>query len=104
MPRRTEGNAIAALVLSICSFIVCPLIPAVVALFLASAAKRNIDASNGALDGESLVSAAKIISWINIGLCLVGIVLAVVLIIVGVATSDSSSTFNSMGAVVGAAS
>lgn len=103
-PRKTEGNAIAALVLAICAFIVCPLIPAVVALFLASSAKRNIDASNGALDGASLVSAAKIIAWINIGLCLLGIVLAVVLIILAAATSDSSSTFTSMRAVVGAIS
>lgn len=102
-PRKTEGNAIAALVLAICSFIVCPLIPAVVALFLASAAKRNINASNGALDGESLVTAAKIISFINIGLCVLGIGLAVVLIAVGTATSNNSGVINSMRAVVGAA-
>ena len=102
-PRKTEGNAIAALVLAICSFIVCPLIPAVVALFLASAAKRNIDASNGALDGEALVTAAKIISFINIGLCVLGIGLAVVLIAVGTATSNNSGVINSMRAVVGAA-
>jgi hypothetical protein len=101
MPRKTEGNAIAALVVAICSFIVCPLIPAVVALFLASSAKRNIDASNGALDGEALVTAARIISFINIGLCVLGIALVVVLIIVG-ATTSSSDTLNSLGAVVGA--
>ena len=101
MPRKTEGNAIAALVLAICSFIVCPLIPAVVALFLASSAKRNIAASNGALDGEALVTAARIISFVNIGLCVLGIVLAVVLVVVA-ATTSSSSTLNSMGAVVGA--
>ena len=101
MPRRTEGNAIAALVLAICSFIVCPLIPAVVALFLASSAKRNIDASNGALDGESLVTAARIVAWINIGICLLGIVLAVVLIIVAAATSDTSSSLGALRAVVG---
>ena len=101
MPRKTEGNAIAALVLAICSFIVCPLVPAVVALFLASSAKRNIDASNGALDGEALVTAAKIISFINIGICVLAIVLAVVLIVVA-ATTSSSSALNSMGAVVGA--
>ena len=99
-PRKTEGNAIAALVLAVCSFVVCPLIPAVVALFLASSAKRNIAASNGALDGESLVTAARIVAWINIGLCLLGIVLAVVLIIVAAATSDTSSSLSSMGATL----
>ena len=88
--------------LAICSFIVCPLIPAIVALFLASSAKRSIDASNGALDGESLVTAARIIAWINIGLCLLGIVLAVVLIIVAAATSSTSNTLTSVHALVGA--
>lgn len=90
-PRRTEGNAVAALVLAICSFVVCPLIPAVVALFLASSATRNIEASNGALDGASLVSAAKIIAWINIGLCLVGIAAVILLIVVAAVGSNSSA-------------
>ena len=101
-PRKTEGNAVAALVLAICSFIVCPLVPAIVALFLASSAKRNIDASNGALDGESLVTAARIISFINIGLCLLLIVGGIVLIIVAAATSSSSSMLSSVHALVGA--
>ena len=90
-PRRTEGNAVAALVLAICSFVVCPLIPAVIALFLASSATRNIEASNGALDGASLVSAAKIIAWINIGLCLVGIAAVILLIVVAAVGSSSSA-------------
>jgi hypothetical protein len=99
-PRKTEGNAIAALVLAICAFIVCPLIPAVVALFLASSAKRNIDASNGALDGESLVTAARIIAWINIGLCLLLIVGGIVLIIVAAATSSTSNSLSGLGATL----
>jgi hypothetical protein len=87
-PRRTEGNAIAALVCAIVSFVLCPVIPAIVALFLASAAKRNIRASNGALEGDSLVTAARIIAWINIGLC----VLAFAGIILAIALSASSSS------------
>ena len=89
-PRKTEGNAIAALVLAICSFIVCPLIPAIVALFLASSAKRNIAASNGALDGDGMVQAAKIVAWINIGLCLLGVAVAIIAIIAAVAADESS--------------
>jgi hypothetical protein len=103
-PRRTEGNAIAALVLAICSFIVCPLIPAVVALFLASAAKRNIDASNGALDGEGLVTAAKIVAWIHIGILLLILAIVIVAIIVGAATSDTSTSLSSVRALVGTTS
>jgi hypothetical protein len=97
-PRRTEGNAIAALVLAICSFVVCPLIPAVIALFLAASATRNIQASNGALEGASLVTAARIIAWINIGLCLLAIGIAVLAIIIAAAGS-SSSTVGLPGAI-----
>jgi hypothetical protein len=98
-PRKTEGNAIAALVLAILSFVVCPLFPAVVALFLASSAKRNIEASNGMLEGDGMVSAARIIAWINIGLSLLGIVLVVVLIIVAAVGSSTSTSYNSLGAI-----
>ena len=98
-PRKTEGNAIAALVVAIMSFVVCPLIPAVVALFLAASAKRNIDASNGALEGAGLVQAAKIIAWINIGLCVVGIALGILLIILAAASSNSNSA-GSLSALV----
>jgi hypothetical protein len=97
-PRKTEGNAIAALVLAICSFVVCPLILAIVALFLASTATRNIAASNGALDGEGMVKSAKIIAWINIGLSLVGVAIFIIAIIAAVASSDSDS-FDSLGAL-----
>ncbi len=44
-PPSTEGNAIAALILAIASFLVCPVIPAIIALVLAGSAKRNILAS-----------------------------------------------------------
>jgi len=82
LARRTDGNAIAALVLSIVSFTVCPVIPAIVALILASVAKKNIRASGGTLDGGSMVTAATVISWINIGLSVAAVV---VIVIVGLA-------------------
>ncbi|MBW3648901.1 MAG: hypothetical protein KY440_14235 [Actinobacteria bacterium] len=55
--------------LAISSFIIFPFVAAVVALFLAPAAKRDIVASGGRLGGEGLVTAAKIIAWINIAMC-----------------------------------
>lgn len=86
---QTDGTAITALVLSIASFVVCPLIPSVVALALVPSSKRKIDESRGAVTGEGLLTAAKIISWINIGLCALATVLIVILIIVGAAVDDS---------------
>jgi len=63
----TSNNAIIAFVLSIVSWALCPVIPAIVALVLAQSAQREIAASQGAVQGGGLVTASKIISWINIG-------------------------------------
>ncbi len=93
-PAQTEGTAITALVLAIVSFVICPIIPAVVALFMCPGARRKIEGSGGALTGEGLVTAAKIISWVNIGLWGAGIALFVVLGIIGALASDSSDEFS----------
>ena len=85
--RRTESNAIAALVLAILSFVVCPVIPAIVALFLANSAKANIDASGGTLEGESMVTAARIIAWVNLGLAALGVLAVVSIFAIGGAVS-----------------
>ena len=63
----TSTNAIIAFVLSIVSWAICPIIPAIVALVLAASAQREIAAGQGRVQGGGLVTAAKVISWINIG-------------------------------------
>jgi hypothetical protein len=94
-PPRTEGTAIAALILAIASWAICPIIAAIVALVLAHVAGNKIDASGGRLTGTGVVRAAQIVAWIHIGL--------VTLVMVGVAialvASDSSSS--SLRALVG---
>jgi hypothetical protein len=87
---QTSGKAIAALVCTIAAF---PFwcfvgIPAIVGLFLASSAKKEIRASGGRLTGEGMVTAAQILGWIAVGLTIVGIGL----IILGAVTSSNSST------------
>ena len=72
----TSGTAIAALVLAIASFLVLPVIPALVALYLAARAKREIRGAGGALQGESLARAATIVAGVNVGLFVAAIVLA----------------------------
>lgn len=59
------------MVLAIASFVVCPLIPAIIALVLASQARREIDDSYGRVGGEGLVSASRVVSIINVALSLV---------------------------------
>ena len=51
--------------LSVCGI---GLIAAIVSLALCPSARRKIERSGGALTGEGMLTAAKILSWINIGL------------------------------------
>jgi hypothetical protein len=78
---RTDGTAVAALIVSIVSWVMCPIIAAVVALVLAHAAGHKIDASGGRLTGEGLVRAAQIIAWIQIGLITFGMVVAAIALV-----------------------
>ena len=84
---QTSSDAIAALVLSILSWAVCPFVLAVVALVFAGKASRAIDASGGWLEGSGMVTAARIISWINIVIGGLALVFLVVVMIVGAASS-----------------
>lgn len=69
-----NGKAVAALVLAIGSWLILPFIGAVIALFLAASAKRDIAASGGQLGGQGLVTAAKVVAWANIALSLLAVV------------------------------
>lgn len=66
-----------ALVCAIASWVALPLFPAIAALVVGSSARRDIDASGGRLTGEGLVTAARVIAWINLGLCALAAVVVV---------------------------
>ncbi|MDP8993358.1 MAG: hypothetical protein M3N31_09970 [Actinomycetota bacterium] len=95
----TEGMAITALVLSIASvmflftFFLAPvgLVLAIVALALCPSAQRKIEGSGGALTGEGLITASKIISWISIGLIALGVLVLGIIAIAAAATEDEFS-------------
>ena len=70
---------------------VCPVVLSGVALALIPSSKRKIQASGGALTGESLLNAARIVSWINIGLSAAVILFMIILFIIGAATEDEFS-------------
>lgn len=97
MPPQTEGSAVAALICSIVSFVICPVIPAIAALVIAPGARRKIDASNGRLTGLGLLTAAKWVSWINIVLWIGFTLLFIVLIVVGAMSDTSGSSDFSVG-------
>lgn len=74
----TSTNALIGLVLAILSWLVCPIIAAIVALVLAHSSDKEIASSDGRIGGAGLNTATRIIAWINIGVSIVaGLVLAV---------------------------
>lgn len=81
-----------ALILSILSWVVCPIIPAIIALVLAKQSNDEIAASAGRVGGEGLNTASKIISWINIGLyAAIAVILGAVFLIAIVAGAASGA-------------
>ena len=58
-----------------------PLIPAIVAVVLASSSRKKIAASGGRLTGESLCSAAAVVAWIQIGLFVLAAVVALAVLV-----------------------
>lgn len=83
VPPKNNSNAIAALCCAIGAWMVCPIVPAIVALVLANNAEREIKASGGTQTGEGLAQAAKIVSWIHLALIGAVIVLFVLIAVVG---------------------
>jgi hypothetical protein len=97
-PRRTSGKATAALILAIASFVICPIVPAIIALALVRQARQEIAFSNGALDGESLVTAAKIVAIVNLALFGVGVVVAALaLLAIAFVGTNASTHFSRVG-------
>jgi hypothetical protein len=83
----TEGLAIAALVVAIAGFFICPPVGAVVALVLAGSARQRIEASGGRLSGLEQARAARIIAIIELVLTAVVVLLLAVGAVVAVNTS-----------------
>jgi hypothetical protein len=84
--------AVVGLILSILSWVICPVVPAIVALVLASKSNQEIAASGGRVGGEGLNTATKIVSWINIGLyAAIAVVLGAIFLIAIVAGAASGN-------------
>jgi hypothetical protein len=83
----TEALATAALVIAIAGFFICPPVGAIVALILASGAKRRIEASGGRLSGLEQARAARIIAVIELVLTAVVVLLLAIGAVVAVNTT-----------------
>ncbi len=90
---RTEGTAVASLVLGIAGFVVCPLICSVLAIVFGAQAKNKIR-QDPSLQGAGMAQAGFILGII--GAAIVGI--AIIVFIIAAATSNDSSS-SSLGAI-----
>jgi hypothetical protein len=75
---RNSNDAVIALVAAIVSWVICPIVPAVVALVYAGRAQQAITASGGALGGQSMVTGARVIAGIHLVLAAVFLVFVLV--------------------------
>lgn len=78
-----EGLAIGALIAAVAAWVICPIVPAIVALVLAANADRTIRDSGGWKTGAGLVTAARWLAWINIGVSAAVVLLVVVIAVAG---------------------
>jgi hypothetical protein len=92
MPPRNSGMSVAVLVLGIVGLVLLcgygiGLIPSIVALAMAPAAKREIAAAGGQLGGTGFIKAGVICAWVAVGIAATAIVAGVIVIIIAAATS-----------------
>lgn len=80
--RRTEGTAVASLILGVLGVVSCPLILSIPAVILGSQAQSKIRADPG-LEGEGLARAGVVLGWIGIGLAALGVLIFVLALLSG---------------------
>lgn len=91
----TSTNAVAGLVLAILSWVLCPIIAAIIALVLARSSSREIASSGGRIEGAGLNTATRIIAWLNIAFSIVaGVVIAALAAFGVIFASNVASTLD----------
>jgi hypothetical protein len=75
-----------ALVAAIAGFVVCPVVLHIVGWVLANQSLATIRASGGTVGGDGIAKAARIVSIVGLVITGVGVLLAILFVILGVAT------------------
>lgn len=83
MPQQTAGKATAALIVALIGLVVCGPIAGIIALVLASQARREINESGGRLGGEGMVKWARIIGIVDITLGVLALLAIVAILFLG---------------------
>ena len=88
-PRRSSSDAVTALVLGILGLVMCGPFTAIPAIFVARKATREIDASQGALEGRAMAQAGFVLGIIGTVLGGLAVLFFVFLFLVGGVVSSS---------------
>ncbi len=88
--RQTDGMAVAALIMGIGGFFICPLVFGVMAVIFGYLGRGNIQKSGGVLEGDSFCTAGIILGFIQIGISLFFIILWVIIAIIAASSSASA--------------
>lgn len=83
-PAPTDDKAVWALVSSIAGFFLCPIVLHIVGWVLANQSLSTIRASGGAIGGDGLAKAARVLAIVGLVLYGVGILLGVLLLVLGI--------------------
>jgi hypothetical protein len=86
--QQTSTLAIISLVAGIASWLIVPVIGAIVAIITGNKAKKEIAAGAGSLGGEGLAKAGVILGWANLAVFLLSVCAVVVLILLGPAIGE----------------
>jgi hypothetical protein len=93
-PAGPQSNtmAIVSLIAGIASFVVIPLIGAIVAIITGNNARKEIAASNGMQTGDGMAKVGVILGWVNIALSVIcGCIFAATLILPFLMAGSSGS-------------
>lgn len=80
---QTSGKATASLILSILGLTLLPTIGSIIGLILGYSAKKEIEASGGALGGEGAARWGIILGWVGVALLALICCIVVVLLLLG---------------------
>jgi hypothetical protein len=86
--QQTEPFAVASVVLSAASFLVCPFVAAIVGIIFGYLGLSRIDESRGTLGGRDLARIGIILGWVHVGLALLAAIVILALVISGVIVAN----------------
>ena len=84
---QTSSMAVVSLVLGIASYFLIPLVGAIAAIITGNLAKKEIQQDPKNLSGEGLARWGIILGWVNIGISVIGLCLAIFVVIVSLLTA-----------------